>query len=59
MGIRIVKGWPKTASEKAVKDWMDKKGIDSTNVISYEIFAETNHPSTIRVNMHFDEDEEG
>ncbi len=59
MAIRVVSTWPKTASERAVKAWMEKSGIDPNKVRSYQTFVEVGSPSTIQINMHFDEEEEG
>jgi hypothetical protein len=58
MGIRIIKEWPRTASERAVEAWFVKKGINYRNVRGYEIKAEQKGASTILVDMYFDEDED-
>jgi hypothetical protein len=59
MGTRIINGdWPRTPSERAVKKWLDKIGVKETDLLGYEICAHQGESSSIKLELHFNEDVE-
>lgn len=57
MSIRVINGdWPRTASERAVAQWLKKIGLDSTSLYGYEICAKQGGASIIKLELGFDED---